>query len=230
MDDLPPLDPALDPLSDLAAGQSNDALQQALLEGSALPVQPVNAVSKDDEQAARQSYITHGGNVAAVARDTGLSPRVINRMAADLDWPLYGDGDSQSEKNTKTRLRRLHDRLEMQMLELLDSLGVEEKDAHTLIEKGAGSEYVASLSQRSGAFKQVFDAYTRVGSMIAPEVFDVGSVDSSGVRQRSGGMAGADRDLADFMARVTVGIADEINRRDRGDHALQGVVEAEVIG
>jgi len=188
-------------------------------------------VSKDDELAARQSWITHGGNVAAVCRDTSLAARVVTRLASENDWPLYGDGDSQSEKSTKTRLRRLHDKLEQQMTDLLDSLGVESKAKKDIAEKGKGSVYVASLSQRSSAFKQVFDSYCKVGQMIAPEVFDVGSLDPSGIRAREGGMGGVDRDIADFIGRVSVGIADEISRRDRGQAALDdsNTVDAEVI-
>ena len=219
------LDPAMDPLSSVAAGKSKEQLQDALLEGSKLPINPASRVDKDTSQAAKQSYITHSGNVAAVSRDTGLTPRVVHALAADHDWPLYGDGDTKGDKSTKTRLRRLHSKLEEQLFDLLDSLSVETKQKDDLVEKGLESEYVASLSQRSGAFKQVFDSYCKVGSMIAPETFDTGAVDAHGVRAQTGGLSGADRDLADFVARVAVGVADQTRRIGSGE-----IIEAEVVG
>lgn len=215
MDDLPPLDPTLD----LPNGVDREAMQDALLEGAPLP-QRALVVEPEKVLAARQAWVTHGGNVAAVVRDTGLSANVVARLAGEHDWPLYGDGDSKSEKGQRTRLRRLHADLEQQMVELLGSLGVESKQVDDVIDKGLGSEYVAPLSQRSSAFKTVFDAYCKVGTMIAPEVFDVGALDGSGIRQRHGGVAGADRDLADFMANFTVQVADRISQLDRGEQAV----------
>lgn len=227
---LPPLDPGLDPLGIMEDGLTKDELEEALLSGASLPVPTDRGITADEVQAAKQAWVTHAGNVAAVCRATGLTVKQVTGLASEHDWPLVGDGASKTDKSTKTRLENLHDKLERQMVELLDSLGVEKKARKDLNEKGLQSRYVASLSQRSSSFKQVFDAYCRVGEMIAPETFERGVVDANGVRSATGGLTGADRDLADFVSRVSVGIADEISRRDRGSEAYDDVVEAEVVG
>lgn len=235
---LLPLDPGMDTTA--AAGVTPaDDLQAALLDGTFLPVAPAQEVDPDLVAKAKSSWVLHGGNVAAVVRDTGLTVKQVSLLAAEHDWPLHGDGDSQSEKATRTRLRQRHAMLEEKMVGLLESMDVESKQKDDIVEKGTGSRYVASLSQRSTAFKTVFDAWTKVGAMIAPEVFAEATIDRHGRAHAQGGLAGVDRDMESFIARLTVHMAEEINRNDRGTAALEEaehaaadvdyVIEADVL-
>lgn len=216
-----PLDPALDIFSDLSE-EEHEAAQDALLEGRSFSKAPRVAVPPDQAEAIRATYVSNGGNVAMVARVHDVAPRVIATLASEQDWPVYGDGDTHSDKSRKTRLRNMHDKLEQRVNDLLESMEVETKAREDIAEKGVNSKYVAALSQRSGAFKNAFDAYVRVGAMLMPELYDRASqpMSANGLRRNSGGVEGVNREIEDFIARVSVGLANEIVRQDRGQQAL----------
>jgi hypothetical protein len=174
-------------------------------------------------EAAKATFTASGGNLAVVARTHDLAPNVVKRLAAKYDWPVYGDGYTAGEKTRKTRLESLADALEQRMTDMLAALEVETKPSEDFADKGKWSKYVATLSQRSSAFNAIFDRWLRVMTLLEPETFG-GDTDPSNhaaakTRQRAhedalGGVDGINRQLADFAARVAVGVVDHMGRRD----------------
>lgn len=174
-------------------------------------------------EAAKATFTASGGNLATVARTHDMAPDVVKRLAAKHDWPVYGDGYASSEKTRKTKLENLADALERRMTAMLDALEVETKDLEQFADKQQWSKYVSSLSQRSSAFNAVFDRWMRVMTLLEPETFG-GDTDPSNhaaakIRQKAhedalGGVDGINRQLADFAARVAVGVVDHMGRRD----------------
>lgn len=174
-------------------------------------------------EAAKATFTASGGNLAVVARTHDLAPNVVKKLAAKHDWPVYGDGYASSEKTRKSKLENLAQALEDQMTDLLGSLKVETKGVEEFADKQKWSEYVATLSQRSSAFNAVFDRWMRVMTLLEPETFG-GDLDPSNhaaakIRQKAhedalGGVDGINRQLADFAARVAVGVVDHMGRRD----------------
>lgn len=174
-------------------------------------------------EAAKATFTASGGNLSTVARTHDLAPDVVKKLAAKHDWPVYGDGFASSEKTRKTKLENLAEVLEQQMTEMLRSLKVETKEVEDFADKQRWSEYVSTLSQRSSAFNALFDRWMRVMTLLEPETFG-GDTDPSNhaaakIRQKAhedalGGVDGINRQLADFAARVAVGVVDHMGRRD----------------
>lgn len=174
-------------------------------------------------EAAKATFVATGGNIAEVARQHDLDPSAVTRLAATHDWPVYGHGVAHSDKARKTKLERLGNLLEAQVLGMAASLGVEEKDIEDFAEKGKGSAFVATLSQRSSAFSALFDRYMRVMTLIHPEVFgaddDPSNSAAAKLRRKAhndalGGVDGINRQMADFAARLAVGVMDEMRSRE----------------
>lgn len=173
-------------------------------------------------EAAKATFTATGGNLAQVAQVHDMAPDVVKRLAAKYDWPVYGDGYASSQKTRKGRLERLADTLERQMNAMLESMGVETKDKEDFADKQKWSEYVAPLSQRSSAFANLFDRYMRVMTLIEPELFggddDPSNPVAAKMRQKAhqdalGGVEGINRQLAEFAARVAVGVVDHMGAR-----------------
>lgn len=173
-------------------------------------------------EAAKATFTATGGNLAAVASAHDLAPNVVKKLAAELDWPVYGDGLASSEKSRKGKLEKLYAALERQVLAALDSLEIETKEKNTYADKGSMSVYVATLSQRNSTFAALFDRYLRVGALLEPELFgndpDPSNTAAAKVRAKAhqdalGGVEGLNRQMADFAARLAVGIVDHMGAR-----------------
>lgn len=180
-------------------------------------------------EAMKATFVASGGNLSEVARTHDVSPDKVMKLAQAYDWPVYGAGYSSAEKSRKTRLENLAVLLEQQVFDLASSLAVEKKELDELNEKGLNSRFVASLSQRSQAFSTVFDRYMRVMTLLEPETF---GADDNAVAARVraeaspdalGGVDGVNRMLADFAARVSVGVVKGLQERN------EEVVRADVI-
>lgn len=170
-------------------------------------------------EAAKATFTATGGNIAEVARTHDLTPAKVTRLAAQHDWPVYGEGATAAERSRRTRLVNLANLLERQLFELAGAMGVETKHLEDITEKGLGSKYVAPLTQRSSAFSAVFDRYMRVMTLLEPELFggddDPSNPVAAKLRQRKerdslGGVDGVNRQLAEFAARVAVGTVEAV--------------------
>lgn len=175
-------------------------------------------------EAAKATFTATGGNVATVARTHDLAANVVKKLAAKHDWPVYGDGVASSEKTRKAKLENMAATLERQVFGMLDAMDVETKDVEEFADKGKWSRYVASLSQRSSAFSALFDRYMRVMTLLEPELFgaddDPSNTAAARMRQKAhtdalGGTEGINRQMADFAARVAVGVVDHMTARDK---------------
>ena len=171
-------------------------------------------------EAMKAMYTASGGHLAEVARAFSVTPDIVRTMAGKHRWPVYGDGLSSATKSRKTRLEGLATRLEEQMYEMLDSMGVERKDVDARSDKGLASAYVASLSQRNAAFGSLFDRYMRVMAILEPETFAADDDPSNHAARRmrdqghDRGLNKVNRELAEFFGRgIVAGLADELNRR-----------------
>lgn len=177
-------------------------------------------------EACKATFIATGGNISEVARTHDLTPEAIKKLAVKHDWPVYGEGMTSAAKGRKHRLEQLAGVLENRLFQLADAMGVEKKDVLDITEKGLGSVYVAPLTQRSSAFGAVFDRYMRVMALLEPELFgqddDPSNPVAAKIRQRQnrdalGGVDGVDRRMAEFAARVAVGVAELSRHPGRGE-------------
>ncbi|MDX1622218.1 MAG: hypothetical protein R3320_14570 [Nitriliruptorales bacterium] len=224
--------PSLEDLTDDAKRQ----VQDSLLEGQPLPRDSNLALPEAKIEAVKADYIATGGNIAEVSRQHEMPPTAVARLAADHNWPVYGDGASQSEKSERTRLERKFNRVEAQLDAMLETLVPETKEPDVRADKRQMSRYVESLSQRNTTFKTLFDTWTRLGAMIHPELFGLDPANSNAVAARLardghpdglGGVDGVNREISDFFGRVAVSIADELRKREI--EQSRQVIEAEVV-
>lgn len=183
-------------------------------------------LSDDLIEAMKATFVRSGGNIAMVARTHNMTPKKVTDLAAQYDWPVYGQGATHGEAIRKTRLENLAQILEDQLFEMAQSLGVEQKAIEDITEKGMGSRYVAPLTQRSSAFSALFDRYMRVMTLLEPEVFghddDPSNPVAAKLRQKKehdalGGVDGVNRQLAEFAARVAVGTVEAMEQRQDGE-------------
>lgn len=194
---------------------------------SVADVSPRGTPLEDDLlEAMKATFVRSGGNVSMVARTHNVTPKKVTDLAAEYDWPVYGQGTTHGEAIRKTRLENLAQILEDQLFEMASSLGVESKQIDDITEKGMGSKYVAPLTQRSSAFSALFDRYMRVMTLLEPEVFghddDPSNPVAAKMRQKKerdalGGVDGVNRQLAEFAARVAVGTVEAMEQRQEGD-------------
>lgn len=187
-------------------------------------------IDADKLERMKATFAASGGNLSEVARVHGVDARQVGKLAVKHDWPVYGVDLLDTEKTRKTRLIALADALEQQIFTLAEALGVERKALDDPTDRGLNSVYVASLSQRSGAFSAVFDRWMRVMALIEPETFAADDSPSGALaRQRAagpdalGGVDGVNRQLADFAVRLGVGIARELQHEGGGDD--RGVID-----
>lgn len=190
-------------------------------------------VSDEMISAARATYISTGGNVSETSRYHDLDVQLVQRLAHDLEWPVYGT--ESAEKSHRAHMRKTMAKLEIQMIELANSLVVEKKlrEESATMSKRELSEYLEPLSSRHSAFKTVFDAWMRLGAVLYPEDFarDPDPANWRAAEERSqvrdlallGGIAGIKRGMEDIIARHFVpGIPDR-------DRESADVVDAEVV-
>lgn len=177
-------------------------------------------------EAAKATFTATGGNISKVAAEHDLAPKMVSRLAARYDWPVYGEGYTPQEKSRKTRLERLASTIEGQLQDMAEAMGVETKDLGAITQHGMESKYVAPLSQRSTAFSALFDRYMRIMTLLEPELFGADDDPSNPVaaklRQKAnqdalGGVEGINRQMADFAARVATGVMDHMASRSAGE-------------
>lgn len=182
-------------------------------------------------EAAKATFVASGGNLSLVARTHDLAANVVKKLSVKHDWPVYGDGYASSEKTRKSKLESLAAILERQLHSMAEAMGVEKKRLNDVTEKGLASQYVAPLSQRSSAFSSLFDRYMRVMTLLEPELFggddDPSNPVAAKMRQKAhadalGGVDGINRQMADFAARVAVGVVE-------GMGSKREAVEAQVV-
>lgn len=161
-------------------------------------------------EGARATYVATGGNVSETARYHDLPASTVQRLSVDLEWPVYGT--ESAEKGHRQHMRKVMGKLEENMLELADSLGVERKEKHQIatMSKRELSVYLEPLSSRHSAFKTVFDAWMRLGAVMYPEDFakdpDPANWKAQEAREQVrdlallGGLAGIKRGMEDVLA------------------------------
>lgn len=178
---------------------------------------------REKKEAIKATFISSGGNISQCVREHDVTYQMVVKLAEKEDWPVYGGGTTSAEKGNKTRLIRLQSQLEAKMLALLGSMEVEKKQIDDIVEKRSMSKYVEPLASRNSAFKTVFDSWMRVSTLLEPEIYgyDGGNTNhvarnmrASGHPDALGGVEGVNREIADFLGRVAVGMADELKRRE----------------
>lgn len=189
-------------------------------------------VPDDVVEAARATYVATGGNVSETARYHDLTTKLVQKLSFELKWPVYGT--ETAEKSNRVHMRKIMGQLETKMLDLASSLEVEKKprEVAATVSKRELSEYLEPLSSRHSAFKTVFDAWMRLGSVLYPEDFarDPDPANWRAAEERSqvrdlallGGIAGLKRGMEDVISRHFVG---GVPDRDRDTE----ITDAEVV-
>lgn len=184
-------------------------------------------------EAAKATFIASGGNVSEVAALYDLTPEAVIQLAASESWPVYGGGTKAIESRNKAQLRVMQEKIWHRIEKHLDSLEVEKKAKHDIVQHRLKSEYVEPLASRSSTFKMLMDQYMRIGALLEPEVF-ANDTDPSNIHARKaresqypGGIEGVNRELADFLSEVVVGVADKM--KDRELRGYGDIIDAEVL-
>lgn len=199
-----------------------------LWEGTKLDQQP------ERYEDAKTAYAATYGNASRAARLVGLHPDTLRQYASRDNWPNVPTPSKHpkttAQKASRSHVEHLASLFEARMYGMIDSLVVEEKERVDIAEKGLLSSYVAPLSQRSTAFKIIFDSWMRLKTILEPEMFgfDEGKNNPHAARlQRQkelmGGAEGIERQLAAFFAGINV-------TADLGDRGKQpAFVDAEIV-
>lgn len=167
----------------------------------------------------KAAYLSAGGSAYRAARLTGVAPSTVSRYAQRDEWPQALQPHTVktgAETSGQARLRHLADTLWARVMEMAEAMIIETKHPGEPTEKRLGSQFLESLSQRSGAFKAVFDAFTSVMEKLEPETY--GRAGWGGPRDTAatarpqqrieGGIDGIDRQLADALTAAVRGAAE----------------------
>jgi hypothetical protein len=194
---------------------------------------------EDVMEAAKATFISSGGNIAQVSALHDLTPAEVARLAHENQWPVYGGGTVSIEKQNRAHLTSLHTKLWLNIEKMLDSMEVEKKHKQDIVQHRMGSRYIEPLASRSAAFKTLIDQYMRVGAMLYPELYGLDPQGSNTVARQVragghpdaiGGVEGVNREIADFLGRVAVGMADELRSRDLETNTVDGyIIDSEVV-
>ncbi len=106
------------------------------------------------------------------------------------------------------------------MISFSIGMEVEKKTKDDIVQYRSNSIYVEPLASRSSSFKVLMDQYMRVSTLLEPEVF-AADPDGTNFHARSaraenypGGIEGVNREMADFLSEIVVGVADKIKDRE----------------
>lgn len=188
-------------------------------------------VPSDEIEEIKATFIRTSGNISETARQHKTSPGRVKGLALRNHWTLYGAGKDSHEKSSTTKLQALAESLEHKMYELLGSLEVETKDLHDPTKDGFNTHYIASLSARNTAFKDVFDRYMRVKALLEPETFGEDTHGSNSVARFArqdghpdalGGVEGINRQITALVAGIVI---TEDRVRTPPEHEATDVIE-----
>lgn len=219
-------------------------LERSLL-GSVLPDVVDNAeaeytqrsLQRDEIDSIKATFQRTSGNLAQTAREHDITPARVKKLALHYQWKLYGEPKESHEKSSTSNLERLRDELEAKMYELLGSLEIETKEWEESLKDGRASQYVASLSQRNTAFKDVFDRYMRVCALLEPETYgeDRGGSNTVARMVRGqadpnalGGVEGINRQISALFAGIVV-TQDRVQVPPEHDTEDDGVIDVEAV-
>lgn len=220
--------------------QRDTKFAQELLSASMPDVDPTDyddrPVPDDEIESIKATFIKTSGNIAETARSHKTSPARVKSLALRNHWTLYGTAKDSHEKSSTTKLQALAESLEHKMYELLGSLEIETKNADDPTKDGLNSHYIATLSARNTAFKDVFDRYMRVKALLEPETFgeDRGGTNSvarfarqDGHPDALGGVEGINRQITALIAGVVI-TEDQV--RTPPEHEATDVIEVDDVG
>lgn len=171
-------------------------------------------------EAVKSTWVATGGNVSRTANMHDLAVTTVRDMAAKDEWPVYGDGYTSVEKQSKGQLENAAERLYRGWTGMLESMEVETKAIDDIADKRRNSVYVEPLTARNAAFRDLFDRWLKVMERLEPEVFGDERVESVTVE-------GIDRALSEFVSGIVVGVADRYRERELEREI--DVVDAEVV-
>lgn len=192
-------------------------------------------VANDEIESIKATFVKTSGNIAETARQHKTSPARVKSLSLRNGWTLYGTAKDSHEKASTTKLRALAESLEHKMYELLGSLEVETKELADPTKDGLNTHYIASLSARNTAFKDVFDRYMRVQALLEPETFgeDKGGSNSvarfarmDGHPDALGGVEGINRQITALIAGIVV---TEDHVRTPPEYEATDVIEVEDV-
>lgn len=220
------------PAIEASTEKTREEIEEALERGEPLPKHGAVKLPKEMVENAKAAFIATGGNISQVAQMYDLTNEAVLRLASQENWPVYGGGTSSSQSMSKAQLTTMRDKIWKRIEIMLDAMEVEEKKKLSLVQHRSNSRYVEPLSARSQAFKILMDQYMRISTILEPETFS-DDPDGSNMHARKaresqypGGVEGVNREMADFLSEVVVGVADKIKERE-----LQGygdVIDARV--
>lgn len=208
------------PAIEASTAKTREAVEQALEEGNSVPRGREVSLPEELIESAKSSFIASGGNISEVASLYDLTPEAVLRLASQENWPVYGGGTKAIESKSKAQLTSLQIKLWHKIEYMLNALDVEKKHKEDIVQYRVHSEYVEPLASRSSAFKVLMDQYMRVSTLLEPEVFandpDGANYHARAARGESypGGIEGVNREMADFLGQVVVGIADRIKDKE----------------
>lgn len=166
----------------------------------------------------KATYAATFGNATITARLCGVARSTVLRYAERDNWPVSLEPEVKlaAEKAERTRLERHAAQLYARMVEMLDSLTVEEKDRCMPSKDGLDSFYVERLGPRAQAFKILHDSWMKVMGILQPETY--APLQNQHDRRTTaqlraaaagelGGIDGIDRQLADLFAGLARGAA-----------------------
>lgn len=198
-------------------------VEEALDSGSQLPKSRVVSLPQEVIEGAKAAFIASGGNISEVSSLYDLTPEAVIKLASKENWPVYGGSTKAIESKSKAQLTILRDKLWLRIETFLDSMEIEKKHKDDIVQHRTNSEYIEPLQSRSSAFKTLMDQYMRVSTLLEPEIFSA-DPDGSNFHARNargqsypGGIEGVNREMADFISEIVVGIADKYR-----DKELQG--------
>lgn len=188
-------------------------------------------VPEDEIESIKATFIKTSGNIAETARQHKTSPSRVKGLSLRNGWSLYGTAKDSHEKASTTKLQALAESLEHKMYELLGSLEVETKELTDPTKDGLNTHYIASLSARNTAFKDVFDRWMRVQALLEPETFGEDKHGSNstarlmrmdGHPDALGGVDGVNRQISALIAGVVI---TEDRVRTPPEHEATDVIE-----
>jgi len=199
--------------------QTKQEVEHALDTGKSFRKTQEMSLPQEIVEGAKAAFIASKGNIHEVSALYDLTPEAVIRLAAQQQWPVYGSTEVMQSKS-ETQLTTLRDRIWRRIEIMLESMDVEEKKKNDIVQYRTKSKYVEPLSARSQAFKTLMDQYMRISTILEPETF-ASDPDSANYHARKaredkypGGIEGVNREMADFLSEVVVGLADKVKQRE----------------
>ena len=220
------------PQIEASTDKTRAAVEEALETGARTPKGSSVKLPSDLIESVKAAFTSTGGNISKVAAMYDLTPEAVMRLAAQEEWAVYEGSNDALDSASKGQLQSLKDRLWKRIEHFLDSIEVEEKQKYDIVQYRTESRYVEPLAARNSTFKVLMDQYMRVGAILEPELYgadpDGANYNARRAREEQypGGIEGVNREMADFLSQVVVGIHDRIQGREKEMEGYGQIIDA----